>query len=274
MHYTKGWPKDRVDFIAAMANTKQFTCQQITDAFNEHFDETKTLSAIKSIMRKHGLGVGLNKKGDRYTELWPKEYCEWIEANCQGKTWAQVLEEFNEHFGINYPLNQLIYKAKNAKWRNGYDAKFKKGAESWQKGRPLNEKQRTTLAKYHFEKGHRPLNQLPIGTERVDQMGYTWVKLSEHAGGKKYDNWQPKHKWLWEQAHGPLEEGQIVIFLDGDKTNFDLDNLEAITKAENAILNIKGWRSEDPDLSRIGVAAARIVKEAARRQKEESNGKG
>ncbi len=274
MHYTETWPKDRVDFIAALVRSQQYTCQEITDAFNEHYGDNKTRSAVKSIMQKHGLRLGLKKKGERYTKLWPKEYCEWITANCQGKTWAQVLEEFNEHFGVNYPLEQLIHKAKNAKWRNGYDGRFKKGDVPWQKGRPLDEEHRALLRRWEFQKGHRPLNQLPLGSERVDQMGYTWVKVAEHVGVKKYENWQPKHKLIWEQAHGPLEEGQIVIFLDGDKTNFDINNLEAITKAENAIMNVRGWRSEDPELSRIGVAAARIVKAAARRQKEEANGNG
>ena len=71
--------------------------------------------------------------------------------------------------------------------------------------------------------------QLPVGTERII-CGYTWVKVNNIAGKRGEhnayrQNWKMKHQIIWEEAHGPVPDGCQVIFLDGDRTNFNLDNL-------------------------------------------------
>ena len=37
-----------------------------------------------------------------------------------------------------------------------------------------------------------------------------------------------KQRWVWEQEHGPIPKGWKVVFLDGSKDNFALDNLRAV----------------------------------------------
>lgn len=45
------------------------------------------------------------------------------------------------------------------------------------------------------------------------------------------------HRWVWEQAHGPIPPGMIVHHVDGDRRNNDLGNLRLMTHAEHARLH-------------------------------------
>lgn len=55
--------------------------------------------------------------------------------------------------------------------------------------------------------------------------------------GGKY-GWQHKHVAIWTAANGPLPEGYIVCFKDGDTLNCKLGNLEAIPKTEQTDRNM------------------------------------
>ena len=65
----------------------------------------------------------------------------------------------------------------------------------------------------------------PIGHEKVYADGYVWI-ITEH--GRKQ-----KHRWLWEQAHGPIPPDHCVKFKDGNRMNCSLDNLYLVSRAEN-----------------------------------------
>lgn len=42
------------------------------------------------------------------------------------------------------------------------------------------------------------------------------------------------HRWVWEQANGPIPDGYVVHHVDHDKRNNALSNLELMTCAEHA----------------------------------------
>jgi hypothetical protein len=45
------------------------------------------------------------------------------------------------------------------------------------------------------------------------------------------------NRFVWEQHHpGQSAEGKVVIFMDGDTTNFAPDNLECITRGEQSVM--------------------------------------
>lgn len=97
-----------------------------------------------------------------------------------------------------------------------------KGIKGWQAGGRAAETQ--------FKPGKRPHTYKPIGSLREND-GYLYVKLSDH--GYVPADWIPLHRAEWERLNGPLPEGYIVLFKDGDKRNFAADNLVAISKADN-----------------------------------------
>lgn len=54
---------------------------------------------------------------------------------------------------------------------------------------------------------------------------YWWIKPGD---GRRM---MPKHRYIWEQAHGPIPKGMNIQFKDGDTTNCVLDNLYLISRA-------------------------------------------
>lgn len=65
----------------------------------------------------------------------------------------------------------------------------------------------------------------PIGHEKVYADGYVWI-ITEHGRVQK-------HRYVWEQANGPVPPNHCIKFKDGDRTNCSLDNLYLVTRAEN-----------------------------------------
>jgi len=81
-----------------------------------------------------------------------------------------------------------------------------------------------------FKKGHTGISTLDDGSEVTDTRGYVRIKIGK-------GQWVDKHRYIYEQKNGKLEKGQSVTFKDGNKLNFDIDNLEALTRQELMQIN-------------------------------------
>ena len=99
---------------------------------------------------------------------------------------------------------------------------------------------------------------LEASVEAESKDGYVYVKIADKYKGKKKDNWKAKHILIYEKAHGPIPEGYKCAFLDGDRRNYDLDNLILVSKAESAYMARKRLYTDDKELTRTGVALARL----------------
>lgn len=98
-------------------------------------------------------------------------------------------------------------------------------------------------------RGYGGRKPVPVGTERESKDGYIVRKVRERATvAMSKDNWKLKHVWVYEQAHGSVPEGHMVFFADGDKRNFDPDNLVAVPQKLAALLNSPGmpkWHDKE-----------------------------
>ena len=81
------------------------------------------------------------------------------------------------------------------------------------------------------------------------------------------DEWVHKHLYVWQQHHGEIPKGYNIIFLDKNKKNFDINNLAAVSRKELLFINKKGFLKEDTDLSKVGVALARLMMKAKELEK-------
>lgn len=86
-----------------------------------------------------------------------------------------------------------------------------------------------------FKKGHlsgRALQVVqPIGAERVGKDGILQRKVNNDLPFQR--RWKAVHAIVWEAAHGPIPHGHVVVFRDHDRRNFNLANLELISRQEN-----------------------------------------
>jgi HNH endonuclease len=78
----------------------------------------------------------------------------------------------------------------------------------------------------------------PIGTILADREGYLRIKVRERTSYAEEPGWHP-NVWpllshhVWQQHHGPIPNGHLVVFKDRDRSNCVIENLELITLAEN-----------------------------------------
>lgn len=136
----------------------------------------------------------------------------------------------------------------------GKGTRFVKGQAAHNKGKAHPTRGRS--AETQFKPGYRGGTALqkykPIGTERISKDGYLERKINDDMPLQK--RWRAVHLLLWESVNGPLPRGMAVVFLDGNKRNISLDNLELISRSDlmrrNTVHNLPPEIKEMVDLKR------------------------
>jgi len=239
------------------------------DLFEAEFGRRPTRSGLQS--KAHDMG--LRKDSTLTHAAWTPERIAWFKSFVPGHSEREIAEEHGRLFGSRLTRAQV----KNGKARFGvrsgtHGGRFEKGREGGFKDgehrRRFLEAGRAT----RFQKGQIPHNgHRPVGAERVDADGYTLVKVAMRKRDPKsaHDNWVPKHRLVWERAHGrAVPDGCMVVFLDGDKSNLDPSNLDIETRAEHAVIARHGLEYHDAETHAIARAIARLksAKAGARRR--------
>lgn len=115
-------------------------------------------------------------------------------------------------------------------WLTGRTGRFVPGQVPANKGKPFPTRGRSAQTQFH--KGQRPHTFRGAGHERIDNKdGYVIMIVAEtNPWTGAATRPVQKHRWLWEQANGPMPEGYVLKSLDGDKTNTDPANWRAIPR--------------------------------------------
>lgn len=196
------------------------------------------------------------------------EYVEWMINFIPGHTELEIMDAFYAEFGIM--LNRS--KIKNFKARFGVQSgtqggRFSKGHKSWNKGQKANKATYDALKQTMFHKGNVPHNYKPIGYEQIRDDGYVAVKVAEP------NKWMLKQRKVWEDHYGEkLTRNDAIIFLDGNKLNFDINNLCKLTRAELVRYNYDHLYTDNPEVSLVAANIARI-KTRVKKMEREHHGK-
>lgn len=139
----------------------------------------------------------------------------------------ELLELFNNNFEkiTSTQLETLLHRYK-IPFKKLPSYTFKKGHTPWNKGKKTGIRPPNL-----FKKGNVTWNTRELYSERIDRDGYTYIKL---INKKK---WKLKHRWIWEQKYGEIPADHVVIFADGNKKNFNIENLILVSRKELAVLN-------------------------------------
>jgi hypothetical protein len=173
---------------------------------------------------------------------WTKEELEYVKLNYSDRYTKDIADAINRspravyQAAINLNVRKSPEFIKISLEREaeklkilGAASRFKPGNISHNKGQKMSKEMYEKCKKTFFTKGHKPANTKLKGDERMHE-GYTYVKIEDR-------NWRLKHRLIYENVHGPIPADSIVIFKDNNLTNFDINNLEVITKAENMLRN-------------------------------------
>lgn len=196
-------------------------------------------------------------------KVYTDEMCEFIEKNVYGRSNKELTELFNKEFDVNFKCSQIKAYTSRKHLHNGFTGKFEKGHTSHNKGKKgiyYEGVERTW-----FKKGHVPINHKKVGSIRKDVDGYLLKKVAEPR------TWKFLHRLVWEECNGPIPKGYVVTFLDGNKENVDISNLELISQNENLILMRNGLRSDNADFTRCGIAIAKSISAVSDAKKRKKN---
>lgn len=186
--------------------------------------------------------------------LFTDEQEQFLRENYKGLGNQALTDLMNETFGMSLIIGQIKAFKSRHKLDSGLTGRFEKGQTSWNKGRkgwcpPGSEKG-------WFKKGNSPWNERQLGDERLEKGGYTYVKVEQK--GTQWVRWRFKHRVIWEEHHGAIPEGHVVVFKDQDKTNFDIDNLELVKREEMALMNKHNLFTHDQELTTAGLLLSRV----------------
>lgn len=128
----------------------------------------------------------------------------------------EIMEEFNKRF---YPtrigLTAVAGYIKNHNLNTGFTGRFEKGSHNG----------------VRIKKGQVSYNHKPVGTVSIRHnwkkggKTETWIKVSEP------NKWMLYNRYIWEKHNGPIPEGYVVAFRNGDTLDCRIDNLRLVTKA-------------------------------------------
>lgn len=197
---------------------------------------------------------------NRYNE----KVIEYVKKYHKGKSTIELTNEINVLFNLNATADN-IQNLKSRIKKTGFifeparnDGCIKKGNIPFNKGKKwddyLSEEQQKKCRKTTFKKGNIPTNHREVGSERLSKDGYIEIKVKEP------NKWKYKHRLIYEKYYGKVPKGYNVIFLDGNRLNFNINNLIVISKHENLIMNEKKLRFNKKELTESAYLIAKIEK--------------
>lgn len=138
--------------------------------------------------------------------------------------------------GVRVRLRQLGLRIpKEIREQRKRDTQLKPGTIPPNKGKKIQEfmtpEQVAKFRRNQFKPGHNPHNLKYNGYERVREDGYVEVRIQRGV-------FIFKHRLIWERHNGKIPEGHVVVFKDGNRRNFNIDNLELISMRENSHRNL------------------------------------
>lgn len=263
------WPTEVVDWMhenTAGRTTKELTILINQQGFDRKYGMVFTESIIKNAKSRYGFKSGTpvgNPKG--YSAKYPKGMEEYIRSIAEGKEAVDIAKAVSEHFDIEFSASQCRAYKKRYGIVSGLDCRFKKGDVPANKGKKMSLEKYEKCKATMFHKGNIPTNHMEVGECTHTTDGYLIRKVQEQ--GTQRERFELVHRKVWEEHNGPIPEGKIISFLDGNKDNCEIENLVMVDRRENLEINRSALRFSDAEFTMTGVTVAKIRVVARRRKK-------
>lgn len=226
---------EQVNFLKE--NSFKMNREELTVAFNKHFETDKSLKAIDSWCRKHKF-YSTNRYYSPEQKVFLEEYARLLSRK-------ELTEAFNRKFGTHKTMQALKGWCNARGYNAASDGRFKEGDVTWQTGLS-KEEFRSHYTEESFHQMLHPMREAnikyKIGDEITDHgTDDPYIVTSLDYSLDFHSRTTPKGRYIWEQAHGPVTEGYCVIYLDGNHKNCDLSNLACIPLKYRMIMAKNQW---------------------------------
>lgn len=165
-------------------------------------------------------------KKRKHNKLFSEEQEKFIHENVKGRSAKELTQLVNQTFKLSVTVQQIESYKLTHKIKSGlWDARIKDyGAEF-------------------------------INRNRIH------IKVRDPETDK--DKWRLKHVVLWEQAHGKVPDGHVLIFADQNPMNCTLDNLILVSRRQLAVINKQQLLQRDKKLNEVVINIADVMLAAA-----------
>lgn len=186
-----------------------------------------------------------------YGIKWSDEEKEYLKEITPGHHYVEIAELMNKKFDREFTVKLVKNAIGRYKLNTGFNGRFEKGLI------PHNKGQKGVCAKGAekgwFKKGQTPINHKSVGSERITKDGYIMLKVAEP------NKWRLKHVVEWEKNNGKLPKNHALIFLDRNKQNTSLDNLQLVSRSELLIINRDNLLKDNKELNETAVIIAKVT---------------
>lgn len=206
-------------------------------------------------------------------KLWTEERAEWFRAFVPGHTEREISAEHERIWGFPLTESQIgNAKAKFGLHSGTTGGRFERGHVPANKGRSWHEygtpESRERCRRGQFKPGNRPRNAGHLLDERTITDGegrpFVQVKVDPRDAKNTMDYWIGKERFVWMQANGQdWPEGCNAVFVDGDRTNFDPENVYPVPRelyplVQGAVRGQMPWH--DRETLELAILNARVTR--------------
>ena len=222
MHYSD----EQIEYLLSLSGLRRV---DVAKAFNEKFGTNKSPDTLAAVAKNHGNFLS-SKNYFKEAEI------EFLRENRERLTIPLLTKAFNEKFGESRTENSIYEKCKELRLIVGNKNQQNRGWVHWGIGLTKEEfkshyKSEEDFKRGQFKPGCRSSSYTYQVGDEVNRGDYTFIKITDDITVKPSKQWMAKHRWVWEQANGPVPNGYCIIFIDGNKHNMSLDNLRAVPRA-------------------------------------------
>jgi len=139
---------------------------------------------------------------------------------------------------------------------------FRPGLTPHNKGKPHPSRGRATETQ--FKPGHRPHTWRPIGANRVRSDGYLERKTADTGCTRR--DYVTVHTLVWRMHGRSIPDGYALCFIDGDKRNFDINNLELVHRSN--LMRRNSVHRHGPEIASAYQLLGAIKRQLSRKTKE------
>lgn len=256
------WTPERLAWLAA--TYRQQRIAKIPALFTAAFGLAVTESAVKSAIDRYKLDSGGRSRGpmpgERPAPIWFPERVDWLKEHREALTITPLTAAFNARFGTAFSVHTVANALRRYGIVSPRSGLFPPGQTPWNAGL-VGYQAGGRAAETRWQPGNKVWHQLPVWSYRQDPDGYWFFKYREASpAGYSRRDWIAVHRLHWQDAHGPIPAGQVVILLDTDPNHTELDNLACLTRRELVIYNrLVSQVPPERELRRGLVARAKLL---------------
>lgn len=243
------YPDEIIDFIRR--HSHEGSLADMRQRVNQRFGIELSHGQMRGLFTRHKIHPA-PRKGRKRLELriTTPEQDAFILEHHKGVGSKAMTDLVNERFGTSFTKAQIKGYYQRNKLNSGLTGRFEKGSEPFNKGKTwddfMSPERQKNCRKTQFKPGNMPHNGgAPVGTVRLRQnrrrggKPYYWEKVEQPSV------WRMRHVLEWERHNGPVPDGYIVAFANGDTTDCRIDNLILETRAQHGVKNSRHIRGYD-----------------------------